>query len=58
MAAAGAHANLRHGAKAFMVIILGEMIRREGVAKGKHEMSGYKCAHRMLDRLERALTSS
>lgn len=48
-------ASLRNGAKAFMVIILGEMIRREGAAEGKHEMSGYNCAHRMLNRLERSL---
>lgn len=55
IAAADAQPNLRHGAEAFMVIILGEMIRRAGVSEGKHEMSGYECAYRMLNRLERSL---
>jgi len=41
-----------------MVIILGELIRRESTSEGKHEMSGYNCAHRMLDRLERSLAGS
>ncbi len=53
--AAAAQPNLRHGAQAFMVIILGEMIRREGLSEGKHEMSGYNCTHHMLNRLERSL---
>jgi len=45
--------NLRHGAKALMVIILGEMIRREGLERGAHNMSGYKRASAMIDRLNR-----
>ena len=51
------HLNVRHGAKAFMVIVLGEMIRREGASNGKHEMSGYKRARRMLDYLEKSLSN-
>jgi hypothetical protein len=47
--------NLRSGAQALMVIILGEMIRRGGIAENKHDMSGYDCALRMLKRLERPL---
>jgi len=58
IAVAAAQPNLRHGAQALMVIILGEMIRRESASEGKHEMSGYNCAHRMLDRLERSLAGS
>jgi hypothetical protein len=47
--------NLRSGAQALMVIILGEMIRRGGVAENRHDMSGYDRALRMLKRLERPL---
>lgn len=53
-----AQPNLRHGAQALMVIIVGEMIRREGAADGKHDMSGYERALRMLNRLERSLGPS
>jgi hypothetical protein len=38
-----------------MVIILGEMIRREALAENRHDMSGYDRALRMLKRLERSL---
>jgi len=54
--APSAELKVRHGAQALMVVILGEMIRREGVTNGKHDMAGYERAHRMLDRLERSLT--
>jgi hypothetical protein len=47
---------VRHGAQALMVVILGEMIRREGASNGKHDMAGYERARCMLDRLERSLT--
>lgn len=48
--------NVRHGAKALMVVILGEMIRREGASDGKHKMAGYERARRMLDHLEQSLS--
>jgi hypothetical protein len=48
---------LRSGALALMVIILGEMIRRGGVKRNEHNMNGYDCALRMLNRLERSLES-
>jgi hypothetical protein len=48
---------LRSGAQALMVIILGEMIRRGGVKRSEHDMSGYDRALRMLNRLERSLES-
>jgi hypothetical protein len=47
--------NLRCGALALMVVILGEMIRRAGAKKNEHDMRGYDCALRMLNRLERSL---
>ena len=47
--------NLRHGAQSLMVIILGEMIRREGATDNEDDMSGYERALQMLDRLERSL---
>jgi hypothetical protein len=50
-----AQPNLRHGAQSLMVIILGEMIRREGAAGNKNDMSGYERALQMLNRLERSL---
>jgi hypothetical protein len=50
--------NLRDGAQAILVIILGEMIRRESIVRGKHDMSGYECAHRMLRRLQNYRTGS
>jgi hypothetical protein len=49
--------NLRHGAQALMVIILGEMIRREGIEAKEHRMSGYQRAHQMLERLEHSLST-
>ena len=48
---------LRFGAQALMVVILGEMIRRGGVKRNEHDMSGYDLALRMLNRLERSLES-
>jgi hypothetical protein len=48
---------LRFGAQALMVIILGEMIRRGGVTRNEHDMSGYNRALQMLNRLERSLES-
>jgi hypothetical protein len=48
---------LRFGAQALMVIIVGEMIRRGGVTRNEHDMSGYDRALRMLNRLERSLES-
>jgi hypothetical protein len=55
--AVGDHAapNLRHSAQALMVIILGEMIRRQDDVPPEQRMSGYRRAHRMLERLERSL---
>jgi hypothetical protein len=50
--------NLRYGGQALMVIILGEMIRREAAAANRHDTSGYECAVRMLSRLERALDTT
>lgn len=48
--------NLNHGAQALMVLILGEMIRREGKEQGFHDMSGYERAHAMLNRLAETVT--
>jgi len=47
--------NLRHGAQALIVIILGEMIRREPNTVQEQRMAGYQRAHRMMERLERSL---
>lgn len=44
--------NLRFGALALIVIILGEMIRRDSAKAGEPSMSGYDCALRMLNRFE------
>lgn len=58
IAATDGPSNLRHGAQALMVIILGEMIRREGVERGAHDMSGYERAFTMMERLDRTFTRS
>ena len=50
--------NLRHGAQALIVIILGEMIRREPNTVQEQRMAGYQRAHRMMERLERSMASS
>ena len=44
-------AHVRHGAQSLMVIILGEMIRREDESSLEQKLDGYQRAHRML-RLE------
>jgi hypothetical protein len=48
--------NLHYGGgQALMVIILGEMMRREAVVENRHDTSGYECAVRMLNWLECAV---
>jgi hypothetical protein len=47
--------NVRHGAQAIMVILLGEMIRRHAEAENRQDTAGYERAVRMLNRLERSL---
>jgi hypothetical protein len=48
-------ANVRYGAQAMMVILLGEMVRRHAARENRHDTSGYERAVRMLSRLERSL---
>jgi hypothetical protein len=49
-----ARADVRLGTQALMVIILGEMIRRQD---NPDQMAGYRRAHKMLNRLERSLAT-
>jgi hypothetical protein len=51
------HPTPRYGAQALMVIVLGEMIRRENASQ-ENSMLGYRRTHRMLERLERSLGKS
>jgi hypothetical protein len=53
--ASSAAPNLRYGGQALMVIILGEMMRREAAVENRHDTSGYESVVRMLNRLERAV---
>ena len=49
--------HLCYGAQALMVIILGEMIRRQCGGDPEQKMSGYQRAYQVLERLERSLGS-
>jgi hypothetical protein len=40
--ASSAAPNLRYGGQALMVVILGEMMRREAVVENRHDTSGYE----------------
>jgi hypothetical protein len=43
------------GATAFLVVILGEIIRREGVAMRIDGMAGFDRVHQMVNRLQRSV---